>query len=572
MSEQTGDVRELTMSEALNEALTEEMARDSSVFVVGEDIAAMGGLFQVTSGLLERFGSQRVIDAPISEAAQAGAAVGAALVGCRPVVELQIADFVSLVMDQVVNHAGKWRYMSGGRVTVPFVLRGAVSNGIGMAAQHSQTLEAWFVHAPGLVVIMPSTPYDAKGLLKAAIRDDNPVVFLEKRLLYARPGQVPTGDYVVPIGIADVKREGSDVTVVTYAQGVHLALQAARQVARDGVEVEVVDLRTLKPFDIETVAASVQKTGRLIAVTEAARAGSMASEIVARVTDEVFDSLKAAPVRVDCGGRADAVRGPARAGRAAPGGRRRRRDQSRRRQGLGLVKTGQLSTRNEGGGLQSVIKSFALVEALVDAGEANAATLAEELGEPRSSVYRMLATLQQIGVVEPGSRRGLHRPGLGLVRLGGLVLTRFDERQLLLPVLESLRAQTKETVHLALRRGNQAVFIERLQGESTHALAIKLGGVLPLHVGASPRALLAFEPDGFWDEYFTETVIEAPTQIGAHDRGRGARVAGRDPAHWRLDLGRGRCSRRRDSGRARLRPPGRDPRRDRVQPPTRSAP
>jgi 2-oxoisovalerate dehydrogenase E1 component len=298
LSEQAGDVRELTMSQALNEALTEEMERDPGVFVVGEDIAAMGGLFQVTLGLLDRFGPQRVIDAPISEAAQAGAAVGAALVGCRPVVELQIADFVSLVMDQVVNHAGKWRYMSGGRVTVPFVLRGAVSSGIGMGAQHSQTLEAWFVHAPGLVVIMPSTPYDAKGLLKAAIRDDNPVVFLEKRLLYSRPGPVPTGDYVVPIGVADVKREGGDVTVVTYAQGVHLALQAARQLAREGVEVEVVDLRTLKPFDIETVAASVRKTGRLVAVTEAARAASMASEIVARVTDEVFDSLKAPPVRV----------------------------------------------------------------------------------------------------------------------------------------------------------------------------------------------------------------------------------------------------------------------------------
>jgi 2-oxoisovalerate dehydrogenase E1 component len=298
LSEQAGDVRELTMSQALNEALTEEMERDPGVFVVGEDIAAMGGLFQVTLGLLDRFGPQRVIDAPISEAAQAGAAVGAALVGCRPVVELQIADFVSLVMDQVVNHAGKWRYMSGGRVTVPFVLRGAVSSGIGMGAQHSQTLEAWFVHAPGLVVIMPSTPYDAKGLLKAAIRDDNPVVFLEKRLLYSRPGPVPTGDYVVPIGAADVKRKGGDVTVVTYAQGVHLALQAARQLAREGVEVEVVDLRTLKPFDIETVAASVRKTGRLVAVTEAARAASMASEIVARVTDEVFDSLKAPPVRV----------------------------------------------------------------------------------------------------------------------------------------------------------------------------------------------------------------------------------------------------------------------------------
>ena len=196
------DARELTMSEALNEALHEEMERDPTVFVVGEDIANMGGLFQVTSGLLDRFGSQRVIDAPISEAAQAGAGVGAALVGCRPVVELQIADFVSLVMDQVVNHAGKWRYMSGGRVTVPFVLRGAVSSGIGMAAQHSQTLEAWFVHAPGLVVIMPSTPYDAKGLLKSAIRDDNPVVFLEKRLLYSRPGPVPEGEYTVPIGVA----------------------------------------------------------------------------------------------------------------------------------------------------------------------------------------------------------------------------------------------------------------------------------------------------------------------------------------------------------------------------------
>jgi DNA-binding IclR family transcriptional regulator len=175
------------------------------------------------------------------------------------------------------------------------------------------------------------------------------------------------------------------------------------------------------------------------------------------------------------------------------------------------VTTGQLSTRSETG-LQSVIKSFALVEALVEAGEASAATLADELGEPRSSVYRMLATLQQIGVVEPGSRRGLHRPGLGLVRLGGSVLTRFDERQLLLPVMESLRAETKETVHLALRRGYQAVFIERLQGESTHALAIKLGGVLPLHVGASPRALLAFEPNHFWDEYFATTPIEARTQ------------------------------------------------------------
>jgi pyruvate/2-oxoglutarate/acetoin dehydrogenase E1 component len=290
--------RELTMAEALNEALHEEMDREPGVFVVGEDIAAIGGLFQVTAGLLERFGRERVIDAPISEAAQAGAGVGAALVGCRPVVELQIADFVSLVMDQVVNHAGKWRYMSGGRVTVPFVLRGAVSSGIGMAAQHSQTLEAWFVHAPGLVVIMPSTPYDAKGLLKSAIRDDNPVVFLEKRLLYSRSGPVPDDDYLVPIGVADVKQAGSDVTLVSYAQGVHLGLQAARQFARDGVSVEVIDLRTLKPLDVETIACSVRKTGRLVVATEAARTGSMASEVVARVCDEAFDALDAPPVRV----------------------------------------------------------------------------------------------------------------------------------------------------------------------------------------------------------------------------------------------------------------------------------
>jgi pyruvate dehydrogenase E1 component beta subunit len=239
-----------------------------------------------------------VIDAPISEAGQAGAGVGAALVGCRPVVELQIADFVTLTMDQVVNHAAKWRYMSGGKVTVPFVLRGAVSGGIGMAGQHSQTLEAWFVHAPGPVVVMPSTPADAKGLLTAAIRDDNPVVFLEKRLLYSRRGDVPEGEYIVPIGVADVKREGSDVTVACYAHGVHLALQAGRQLAEQGIELEVVDLRTLKPLDIETLGESVRKTGRLVVVSEGARAGGVASEVVARVVDEAYDSLRSAPVRV----------------------------------------------------------------------------------------------------------------------------------------------------------------------------------------------------------------------------------------------------------------------------------
>ncbi len=290
--------RELTMSEALNEALTLEMARDPSVFVIGEDIAAIGGLFQVTAGLLDRFGPGRVIDAPISEAGQVGAAVGAALVGSRPVVELQIADFVTLTMDQVSNHAAKWRYMSGGKVTVPFVLRGPVSSGIGMAGQHSQTLEAWFVHTPGLVVIMPSTAADAKGLLTSAIRDDNPVVFLEKRLLYSRRGVVPEGEYTVPIGVADIKRAGTDVTVACYSQGVHLALQAGRQLAEQGIELEVVDLRTLKPLDMETLGASIQKTGRLVVISEGSRAGGFASEVVARVIDEVYDALRAAPVRV----------------------------------------------------------------------------------------------------------------------------------------------------------------------------------------------------------------------------------------------------------------------------------
>jgi pyruvate/2-oxoglutarate/acetoin dehydrogenase E1 component len=290
--------RELTMSAALNEAMHEEMERDATVLTIGEDIAEMGGLFQVTEGLLERFGSQRVIDSPISEAGISGAGVGAALVGCRPVVELQISDFVTLAMDQVVNHAAKWRYMSGGRVSVPFVIRGPISNGIGMAAQHSQTLEAWFVHTPGLIVMMPATPYDAKGLLKSAIREPNPVVFLEKRLLYSRRGPVPEGEYTVPIGVADVKRAGSDATVVAYGQCVHYALQAGRQLAAEGIELEVIDLRTLKPLDIDTIAESVQKTGRLVVLSEGARAGGFASEVVARIVDEAWDSLHTAPVRV----------------------------------------------------------------------------------------------------------------------------------------------------------------------------------------------------------------------------------------------------------------------------------
>jgi pyruvate/2-oxoglutarate/acetoin dehydrogenase E1 component len=275
------------------------MARDDAVMVIGEDVAVKGGLFGVTAGLLGRFGGGRVIDSPISEQAICGFGVGGALIGCRPVVELQISDFFTLAMDQVVNHAAKWRYMSGGQVAVPMVIRGPISNGIGMAAQHSQTLEAWFVHAPGLIVLMPSTPADAKGLLKSAIREDNPVVILEKRLLYGRKGDVPDGEHLVPIGVADVKRPGRDVTIVAAGAPVHVALQAARQVAReDGTEAEVIDPRTLKPLDLDTVVGSVERTGRLVVVNEGPRAGGFASEVVARVVDHAFVALRAQPERV----------------------------------------------------------------------------------------------------------------------------------------------------------------------------------------------------------------------------------------------------------------------------------
>ena len=290
--------RELTMAEALNEALHEEMERDPAVFMIGEDIGRNGGLFGVSAGLLDKFGRPRVIDAPMYEAAFSGAGIGASLVGCRPVVEIQCSDFVTLMMDQIVNHASKWHYMTGGHVKCPVVFRGPVNSGVGLAAQHSQSFEAWFVHTPGLVVLYPSTPADAKGLLKSAIRDDNPVLMLEKRLLYTRPGVIPEGEHLVPLGVADVKRSGSDVTVVGIGNGVHLGLQAAREVARDGIDVEVIDPRTLKPLDIDTIAESVTKTGRLVVVSESPRACGIAGEIIARVIEAAYDSLEAQPIRI----------------------------------------------------------------------------------------------------------------------------------------------------------------------------------------------------------------------------------------------------------------------------------
>ena len=272
-------VRCLQYRQALNEALHEEMERDPTVCMIGEDIGSYGGPFKITEGLYERFGDKRVRDAPISEAGFSGLAVGAAMTGLRPVVEVLYVDFVTLAMDQIVNQAAKARYMFGGKARVPLVIRAQGGGGRGNAAQHSQSLEMWFVHVPGLVVIQPSTPYDAKGLLKSAVRDDNPVVFLEHKLLYNTTGPVPDDEYLVPIGLADIKRVGDDVTIVATSRMVLFALNAAEELAKQGIEAEVIDPRTLKPLDSETITHSVQKTGRLVVVNEGHLTGGFTAEV-----------------------------------------------------------------------------------------------------------------------------------------------------------------------------------------------------------------------------------------------------------------------------------------------------
>jgi pyruvate/2-oxoglutarate/acetoin dehydrogenase E1 component len=290
--------REIQYRQALNEALHEEMDRDPSVLVMGEDVGPYGSPFQITRGLYDRFGEKRVRDTPISEAGFCGIAVGAAMTGLRPVVEILYIDFSTLAMDQIVNQAAKARYMFGGKARVPLVVRTQGGGGRGNAAQHSQSLEMWYVHIPGLIVIQPSTPYDAKGLLKAAIRDDNPVVFIEHKLLYNTNGLVPDEDYVIPIGLADVKRTGDDVTIVATSRMVLLALDAARELAQQGIEAEVIDPRTLKPLDIGTIVRSVQKTGRLVAVSEGHLTGGFTAELAARVQREAFDWLDAPIMQV----------------------------------------------------------------------------------------------------------------------------------------------------------------------------------------------------------------------------------------------------------------------------------
>jgi pyruvate dehydrogenase E1 component beta subunit len=286
--------------EALGQAHAEEMRRDPNVFLMGEEVGVWGGSYKVTEKLLEEFGPQRVIDTPISEEVIVGAGVGAAMAGLRPIVELMTINFSLLAMDQIINHAAKFYYMSGGQFPISMVIRAPGGAGQQLGAQHSQNLEAHFVHTPGLKVVMPSTPADAKGLLKSSIRDDDPVIFLEHEALYGVKGDVPdVEDYLVPLGVADIKREGSDLTIVSWSRMVHVSLEAAEKLEKDdGVSVEVFDPRTLKPFDIDALSKSVEKTGRLIIVEEDCRTGGVGAEIAASVGERAFYSLDAPVVRV----------------------------------------------------------------------------------------------------------------------------------------------------------------------------------------------------------------------------------------------------------------------------------
>ncbi|WP_342492379.1 alpha-ketoacid dehydrogenase subunit beta [Bacillus sp. FSL M7-0003] len=287
-------VREISYLEAVREAMSQEMRENQDVFILGEDIGVYGGAFGVTRGMIEEFGPERVRNTPISEAAIAGGAVGAALTGMRPILELQFSDFITIAMDQLVNQAAKTRYMFGGKGKVPLVVRTPAGSGTGAAAQHSQSLEAWMAHIPGLKVVQPSTAYDAKGLLKAAMDDDNPVIFYEHKLLYKTIGEVPEEQYSIPLGKADVKRSGKDVTIVATAIMVHKALEAAKELEAEGIDVEIIDPRTLVPLDEETIIESVKKTGKCIVVHEAVKRGGYGGEIASMIAEsEAFDFLDA---------------------------------------------------------------------------------------------------------------------------------------------------------------------------------------------------------------------------------------------------------------------------------------
>ncbi|MDW8325061.1 MAG: alpha-ketoacid dehydrogenase subunit beta [Anaerolineales bacterium] len=297
MSSPETTARELTFGEAIREALAEELRRDPRVFMIGEDIAEAGTTFKVLTGLVEEFGPERIIDSPISEPGFTGLGVGAAMTGLRPVVDIMFGDFSTLIMDQIVNQAAKIHYMSGGKLKVPMVLRTTMGAGRRSAAQHSQSLHAWFSHIPGLKVVVPSTPYDAKGLMKSAIRDDNPVIVLEDKMMYRTvKGPVPAEEYLVPLGVADVKRVGSDLTLVATSSMVHVALEAAAQLAEIGLSAEVVDPRTLVPLDKDTLINSAKKTGRVIVIDEGYEQYGVTAELASVIADGAFYYLDA-PVK-----------------------------------------------------------------------------------------------------------------------------------------------------------------------------------------------------------------------------------------------------------------------------------
>jgi pyruvate dehydrogenase E1 component beta subunit len=292
------EAREMTFAEAIAETLREAMRRDPTIYVMGEDVGLHGGVFRCTAGLYEEFGPQRVRDTPISESAIVGAGLGSALTGMRPIVEIQYSDFLPEAMDQMVNQVAKARYMSGGQVQVPLVVRAPGGRSKSAASQHSQSLETWFAHVPGLIVVLPSTPADAKGLLHSAIASPDPVLFLEHKLLYRTKGRVPQGDYTVPIGRADVKRRGRDLTIVAASWMTLKSLEAAEQLAAEGIDVEIIDIRTLMPLDEGTILDSVARTGRLLLVHEAPKRYGWGGDIVSTVVEKRFHSLKAPPRRV----------------------------------------------------------------------------------------------------------------------------------------------------------------------------------------------------------------------------------------------------------------------------------
>jgi pyruvate dehydrogenase E1 component beta subunit len=288
----------ITYREALNQALREEMARDDRVFLMGEEVAQYNGAYKVSKGLLEEFGEMRVVDTPITELGFAGVGVGAAMVGLRPIIEFMTWNFAILALDQVVNAAAKMLYMSGGQYPVPMVFRGPNGAALQLSAQHSQAFESWLAHIPGLKVVTPGTPYDAKGLLKAAIRDDNPVIVLEGEMLYNTKGEVPEEDYIVPIGKADLKREGDDCSIITSGKMVLVAMKAADELAKEGIKIDVVDLRTVRPMDVEAIATSVRKTNRAVVLEEGWEIAGIGAQVVDYIQRDCFDDLDAPVVRV----------------------------------------------------------------------------------------------------------------------------------------------------------------------------------------------------------------------------------------------------------------------------------